>query len=496
MFNDYFQAPPPAALEFLEKIREVIHEAKRKLTMKKFTPNLIVIPEDINECMDESSSSCNNCKTHFKIKSATIHKWLMDVPSEVTKPKKTQAPCTPVDVQEEKDVNKIIRNDDVGERPEKNALKPNAGQDEDDVEDEEESSINIECDSLERSMNYRQKMCGYHTPSEYGDTRQDLSPVLSNSALPLEEEMTVRTTYTYDTITKRENYYEHISGPDCVREKPCKRETLPDILNRTSERQYSLVSEVYVNDNFNANSSMSPNNTLDKKIRKKSPGQITIEVEDCPDNHPVEDSDSFEPDTLDRICTKDKPRLRTTYSSDSLEQYSSPKCLQAINGYGGVGGSLMEIYEAKNVMADVQKRWHASSATADGDMHYLTPDLKHRRRQRCPSPPAAAAAKPTKNACVRSTSEHGAVQRLDCVGGVRDRQTHDITAGASDKRAVKCLPIDHSRYEDSGYLSTESNESFGRVMATGRDTDESGAESIDTDFKFFKTPTDRNYCDW
>lgn len=438
--------------------------------MKKFEPNLMVILEDVNEDTNEPLNACNKCKTHFKVKSATIQKWLMDVPIEATNSKKNQAPCIPVKLEIKDDVN-----NDILMKPENNEIKLNT--DKEDYEEDEES-INIDCDSLERSMNYKQK-CGYHTPSEYGFVSPDMSPVLSNSALPLEEELTVRTTYTYDTITKRESYYEHISGPDCVREKP-KKEMLPDILNRSSER-YSLVSEVYVNDNFNT--SMSPNNSLDRKIKKKSPGQITIEVDDCSENHPIEDSDSFEPDTLDRNCTKIKPKLKTTYSSDSLDHYSSPKSINT--GFG----SLLEIYEAKNVIADVQKRWNTNQV----DTKYLQPDPKHCRRQRCPSP--LSVIKPPKNGCVRSTSKPRIMQ-FDCINSQYNRQIYEITAGASDKQSVKSLPLDQNRYEDSGYLSTESNESFGKAIATSLDTDESGAESIDTNFKFFKTRTDRNYCDW
>lgn len=464
--------------------------------MKKFSPNLNIILEDVNEDTDEPLSSCNKCKTHLKQKSATIQKWLLDVPTEVTKPKKKQAPCTPVELESLEEVKDILSNDRESlQKMDEIKLNTDIENKEEDKEEEKEEikeeieeevyeddggeSTNIECDSLERSMNYKQKS-GYHTPSEYGDVRPDLSPVLSNSALPMEEELTVQTTYTYDTITKRENYYEHISGPDCVREKP-KKEILPDILNRSSER-YNLVSEVYVNDNFNT--SMSPNNSLDKKIKKKSPGQITIEVEDCPDNYPIEeDSDSFEPDTLDRNCTKIKPKLKTVYSSDSLEQSSSPKIMS--NGFG----SLLEIYEAKNVMADVQKRWNMNQTEAK----YLKPDPKHCRRQRCPSP--LSVPKPSKNAYVRSTSNHGHKQ-LDCIRSQDNRQTNDIMAGASDKHVVKNLPTDQTKYEDSGYLSTESNESYCKVVTNSLDTDESGAESIDTDFKFFKTRTDRNFYDW
>lgn len=44
----FFKAPPPAALEFLTKIREVIATAKLKLATKRFTPNLLNIPEEEN----------------------------------------------------------------------------------------------------------------------------------------------------------------------------------------------------------------------------------------------------------------------------------------------------------------------------------------------------------------------------------------------------------------------------------------------------------------
>lgn len=44
--NIYFQTPPPAAIEFLIKIREVIAAAKHKLTTKRFAPSLLNIPEE------------------------------------------------------------------------------------------------------------------------------------------------------------------------------------------------------------------------------------------------------------------------------------------------------------------------------------------------------------------------------------------------------------------------------------------------------------------
>ncbi|XP_050541712.1 uncharacterized protein LOC126905746 [Daktulosphaira vitifoliae] len=478
----YFQpelllAPPPAALEFLDKIREVIYEAKRKIAMKKFTPNLIVIQEDKYEESNDKSSSCNKCNDQFKIKSDTIQKWLMDVPTEVTKNQlltKSISPNTTVYANSKDLTIELFKQDEL-----KVDIKVFNDIDDD---NEEDASTNIECDSLERSTIHKQKS-GYHTPSEYGNPRQELSPVLSNSSLPLEEELTINTSYTYDTVTKRESYYDHISGPDCVREKP-KKEILPDILNRSFEC-YNLVSEVYVNDGFST--SLSPYNTLGNNIKKKSPGQITIEVEDCPDNHPVEDSDHFEPDTLDRISKKNydfKSPLKPVYSTDFFEITVSSNQKPIKNGLN----SLLEIYEAKSVIADVQKRWNISD-----NNNYLMPDPKHSRRQRCPSPPPIQ--NHPKNVCVRSTSKHGAMH-VGCLSSQNGiKQINDNIASASDKR-VNVLQNDVHKYEDSGYLSTESGESFSKSVAIGLDTDESGAESIDTDFKYFKVHRNRNYCDW
>lgn len=487
----------------MEKIREVIHEAKRKITVKKFVPNLVTIPEDASEeDAGEKSSSCDKCKTQFKIKSATIQKWLMDVPVEVAKPRrKTQAPRVPVAEPDARCSDDAVARNDTGSRPEENGeprgsnATEDGDSDDEDGDDEGASASNIECDSLERSTSHKVPKSGYHTPSEYGPIREDSSPVLSGRALPMGEELTVKATYAYDAVPKREGRRPHergvttLPGPDCARVVP-KRETLPDVLNRSSER-YSLVSEVYVNDSFNC-AGASPDGPLGccENIKVKGPGRITIEVADCPDDHPAaEDSDGFEPDTLDRNSAKTR----------------RPAASGAPGNRSAAFGSLLEIYEANSVVADAQKRRDAGGQRRAADK-YLKPDPKHCRRQRCPSPRAAPS--PPKNARVRSTSG-GVARRPRDDGGCRvlprraPQQRGETAAGggASDgKRAARGQPADHSRYEDSGYLSTESNESFGcsgGPAAASPDTDESGADSIDTDFKFFKTPAERNYyCDW
>lgn len=56
-----FQAPPPAALEFLTKIREVIAIAKHKMAAKRFLPSLLGIPEENeNDAANTNFGSRNN----------------------------------------------------------------------------------------------------------------------------------------------------------------------------------------------------------------------------------------------------------------------------------------------------------------------------------------------------------------------------------------------------------------------------------------------------
>ncbi|XP_058983866.1 uncharacterized protein LOC101888930 isoform X1 [Musca domestica] len=88
--------PPPAALEFLQKIREVIAIAKYKMAAKRYQPSLIMIPEESTARSDTPSlfgsqvqggdacQACanNRCSGHVKNcgdKRNTIEKWLETV---------------------------------------------------------------------------------------------------------------------------------------------------------------------------------------------------------------------------------------------------------------------------------------------------------------------------------------------------------------------------------------------------------------------------------
>ncbi|XP_028030780.1 uncharacterized protein LOC114243469 [Bombyx mandarina] len=179
------------------------------------------------------------------------------------------------------------------------------------------SGNEYETDSLERNSNKK----GVVTPTEYPDVpSSQASPSLSN-ALPLEEELTMRnaiykinsssnsnTPSPHHDITLHPNYYETIRQTN-DKSKSCK------IINQ--DHDYSLVSEVYVNNNYNFGStptspsgsecSMGSKKLILTNALQEKPGCLTIEVKDPPENYiKIHESDGFEPDTLDRKHTKHK----------------------------------------------------------------------------------------------------------------------------------------------------------------------------------------------
>ncbi|GLV42232.1 shavenoid [Carabus blaptoides fortunei] len=250
-------------------------------------------------------------------------------------------------------------------------------------------TVEYETDSLERNTSGKN---GFSTPTDYADVSSSQpSPSLS-TALPLDEEMTMRneilqinTRNTNSTpVPEDEHHYELIvlnkQQEKVQSDMDKKLYYLPELLQR--KNGYNFVSEVYVNNGYNFGSapstpSGSNSSTLEKqkpKIRyeqpEEKPGHLTIEVEDCPDNYIKIDSDCFEPDTLDRKQNKSKslsssettsscdyidslerPRqilLRTTgsFKSDTLNK-SSDTCYALNSNFNRAFGSLREIYEAK-----------------------------------------------------------------------------------------------------------------------------------------------------
>ncbi|XP_068620594.1 uncharacterized protein [Battus philenor] len=180
-----------------------------------------------------------------------------------------------------------------------------------------------ETDSLERTTN--KKIVS--SLIEYPDVpSSQASPSLSN-ALPLEEELTMRNA-TYNThsssnsntpspqrdISVDQNHYEIIGK----RKSETPHSALEITENTKAKSDYSLVSEVYVNNSYNFGSaptspSGSESSMGKRKLRQtdtnceEKPGCLTIEVKDPPENYiKIHESDGFEPDTLDRKHPKHK----------------------------------------------------------------------------------------------------------------------------------------------------------------------------------------------
>lgn len=337
-------------------------------------------------------------------------------------------------------------------------------------EHQRSSGEEYEADSLERSSRELDEK-GISTPTEYGDVSPQPSPSLS-SALPLEEVLTMRNEiFNIQTGSKTisklklenssipkeapadDHEYEIIVlNPDATlgnMNKDIKLYNLPELLNHSDG--YSLVSEVYVNDGYNFSSaSSSPNNTTSRSVNGpkiqysepvEKPGHLTIQVEDSPENYlPLpDDSDSFEPDTLDRKPNKHKTDesnsatsntnrhtdnfndslerpvqilLRTTgsFRSDSLSHTGSDDLSQIFptSPLSRAFGSLREIYEARAQhradMDNVSLVGSTHSLTSELDYNHtlswkrchpvlttegiiLNPEAKQAKRQRPPTPP-------------------------------------------------------------------------------------------------------------
>lgn len=279
---------------------------------------------------------------------------------------------------------------------------------------ESKAQIDYETDSLERSSQNK----GFSTPTEYAEVSSSQpSPSLS-TALPLDEEMTMGNAIINAktgnmTISKlnmkilqpEEHDYELI----VLKKNESSSFSLPELLQRGS-----LVSEVYVNNGYNynsaASSSISSNSsTLESKPPKvrydnNKPGHLLIEVEDCPDNYiRIEDSDDFEPDTLDRkpkITLKKDINIESDDYSDSLER-PNPIFLRSTGSFKAHSlnfpinqttnfnrsfGSLREIYQAKTRQSDITTWKDASADDPEGKL--LTLEERHSKRQRRSTTPS------------------------------------------------------------------------------------------------------------
>ncbi|XP_023948501.1 uncharacterized protein LOC112053338 [Bicyclus anynana] len=295
------------------------------------------------------------------------------------------------------------------------------------------SGHEYETDSLERTSNKKGKSIDYpDVPSSQA------SPSLSN-ALPLEEELTMRNA-VYKTNSSGvsntpspEDMYVDDNHYEIIEIKKTKVEPVIGIGSKHNS-SYSLVSEVYVNNNYNFGSaptspsgsecSMGSRKGLKLDKLQERPGCLTIEVKDPPENYiKIHESDGFEPDTLDRKHPKhkeiieninfsrrdllknidttenrklDRIQLRSsgTYSKNNGKSESLNKFNSLRNDHEHQRNFLNRpklspnIYSgSKSLENTTDDNWDDNGGWTSEDSRILTLELRHSKRQRQCTPP-------------------------------------------------------------------------------------------------------------
>ncbi|XP_026477894.1 uncharacterized protein LOC113384391 [Ctenocephalides felis] len=536
------RAPPPAAVEFLTKIREVITIAKHKMNARRYVPSLGLIAEEEatagtiglslkreNSRRRGDCSGCPGCEPrrlnlpphscHDSGKQQSIQKWLETV-DNLTSEEEDQSAALAKSLRALTDTGKALgrganlltgRSHSPFNRIVKSPLSRIRNPDHSSPRGtltrkkplSETASDSTSCNTLPRKVDYDadslERGASRRTPVEYGDCSSQSSPSL-RQALPMEEEMTIR--------------------------------------NETIDSEYSLVSEVYVNDTYDNGS------TKRAKIEYKEPGHLLIEVEHCPPLRKISDTDGFEPDTLDRKPTKKitPPKsgqilLRTTgsFKSDSLTRASViADCINK-SQLSRNFGSLREIYEARSstrvytrpCLSAVDFKGSTRSLDCYAEGRILTLEERHSRRQRrseqptLPAKPKAPDVIPSQDQespiyqrpkpprrVEESDSKHKSVLRnfllqsntKPSLGGQDKLVYRTETTDSRGKTWKKLIEMSNNKTrtnkpEDSGYLSTDSNDSAKKttIGVCPSETDESvcdgqsesGAESVETHSVFF-----------
>ncbi|KAG7301444.1 hypothetical protein JYU34_014401 [Plutella xylostella] len=290
-----------------------------------------------------------------------------------------------------------------------------------------------ETDSLER-MSHKK---GVSTPTDYTDiASSQASPSLSN-ALPLEEELTMMNAIYKGSIRNTPSPFKEVSKTnndnyEIINQNSNETQNDTTNINGNDNKDYSLVSEVYVNNNYNFGSTpTSPSgsesslgsrkfNATNTNNIEEVAGCLTIELKDPPENYiKIHESDSFEPDTLDRKCQKQKELFDTTQisrrhlieklnaeetkSNSHRIQLRSSGTFKKPNPNSTKFNSLRHIYEAgkpqdrptistdtfsRSKSLDCNETWDDTTPdwnTEEGRI--LSLELRHSKRQRQCTPP-------------------------------------------------------------------------------------------------------------
>lgn len=291
--------------------------------------------------------------------------------------------------------------------------------------DKQKIGFDYETDSLERNPHAK----GFSTPTEYAEvSSSQASPSLS-TALPMDEEMTMR-----NAIYKMNS--RPSSSQDSKEKTPEKEQmafdnqiySLTDL--RANARDYSLVTEVYVNNGYNFGSTPTTPSGSDCSTfgRRKAmirgaeelPGHLTIELKDPPENYiKIHESDGFEPDTLDRKPNKIKISVGPPQSERTFMLSPLPESNVADIKSTGIFksstfknddfevdkefSSLRDVYECKSNKSETGSFHYVPPSTDSRDYEIientkptietdegrlLTLETRHCKRQRQSTPPS------------------------------------------------------------------------------------------------------------
>uniref|UniRef100_T1IBP4 Uncharacterized protein n=1 Tax=Rhodnius prolixus TaxID=13249 RepID=T1IBP4_RHOPR len=410
---ELLMAPPPGAIEFLTKIREVMSFAKTKIMAKRFLPSLMAIPEEsccLLECNNNSDTKFldNSIKIQDEFE-FNIRRWLDNMPLCLNEPTMY------------------------------NSIKTN-------------------------HRVYEEKLPKYELQLEIVD---DTNLLLDKKA---------------DCST---NHYEIIELNDTS-------SIIDTSFERKSEPTHNDYELISVKNEF---CSLPDLTELESRSFNSNDGFLSIQLEEPVMDKLGEDSEEIEPDTLDRKQNRfpinEESRITRCHINediyfDSLERsvislktsgtftgnsLLSPKQKSLNRAFG----SLKDIFEAKYKYSQCVHKKFAKNRNVQYPKTILQPEARQAKRQRQPgatiSPPES------------QNAQHLNLTQHICI---------------SKPKLDKPKNIAHTRPEDLGYLSTESNDSQqiqnpNNKESQSDDTDdsvydaasESGAESTATDSFFF-----------
>lgn len=219
----------------------------------------------------------------------------------------------------------------------KNSLLQNQGDKNLIKKDENQNVFNInERNNQTLNLEINETLCLKSECLNAKPTQTNDMCVISTNNKPREEESTKK---SENKVQDEHEYEIIILNPEEGKTKNSKRLNLPEMFSVNERHEgYSLVSEVYVNDNYSCSSGRSSssvstssveNEKINYKVMNEKNGRLTIHVKDSPNQHNelVCESDHFEPDTLERKQQKSKlvQRFGSKNGSDKCDKYSNQK---------------------------------------------------------------------------------------------------------------------------------------------------------------------------